>query len=362
MAAEAGGGHPPVVRRLGVSAAPVPAVSAVAGRAQAAQLFPALTWRSRMPLKTVLVALAALVLAGTANAAQLIDRNASQVKLSISTKSEALLTYNKAGAVKHVLVWGAINAAPPVKGQTQVKFKLDYAGGYGKYHTAYWKTFKGSCGRYDGPALPNLVVACTSFDGSYWAVQQWPQPLPDLGFTPWLPELRAQWMEVSHFTGDLATLEVHMGWVYNGVQQLFGKFSYHGQPVFGFGTTNVGAPTDNFGRLIYLDTYNSMYGSGWRRENSFVPHNPTGAFCYGFYKFDPNKGGYKHPAGATVRGPGIGSQYRLTASGPGVTPNVSVTVPSIGAYDASRLEERKASDALLRSYGDRSCGAGLTNR
>jgi len=318
---------------------------------------------SAMKLGLVAALLTALAFAGTANAAQLIDRNASHVKLSINTKSEALLTYSKAGKVKHVLVWGAINAAPPVKGQHQVAFKLDYAGGYGKYHTTYWKTFKGSCGKYDGPAIPNMVVACKAFDGSYWAVQQWPQPLPDLGYTPWTPDLRAQWMEVSHWTGDLADLEVHMGWVYSDKQQLFGRFTYQGQPVFGFGTTSVGAPTDNFGRLIYLDTFGSMYGTGWRRENSFVPHNPTGVFCYGFYKFDPTKGGYKHPPGQTaVRGPGIGTQYRLTASGPGVTPNVSVTVPSVGAFDASKTDERKAADDLLRSYGDKSCGAGLTKR
>jgi hypothetical protein len=44
-----------------------------------------------------------------------------------------------------------------------------------------------------------------------------------------------------------------------------------------------------------------------------------------------------------------------------VTPNISVVVPAIGAYDASRSEERKAADALLRSYGDKSCLAGLTS-
>src|SRR4051812_8881015 len=151
-----------------------------------------------------------------------------------------------------------------------------------------------------------------------------------------------------------------MGWVYNGVQQLFGRYTYKGQPVFGFGTTNVGAPTDNFGRLIYLDTHDSVYGAGWHRENSFVPHNPTGAFCYGFYSFDPTRGGYKHPAGSTARrGPGIGDQYRLTASGTGVTPNVSVTFTAIGSYDSSKLVTRQAADAVLRSYGDKSCGAGL---
>ena len=310
----------------------------------------------------LLVVVLVLALPGVASAAQLIDRNASNVHIATNAKGEALLTYTKGGAAKHILIWGAINALPPSAGGHQAKFSLDYAGGWGKYHTQYWKVFKGGCGKYDGPAIPNMVAACKASDGSYWAAQEWPQPLPDLGFAPWTPELRAQWLEVSHWSGELPTLEVHMGWVYQGFQQIFGRYTYKGQPVFGFGTTSVGAPTDNFGRLIYLDTHNSVYGSGWRRENSFVPHNPTGAFCYGFYSFDPTKGGYKHPAGVTEkRGPGIGDMYRLTASGTGVTPNIAVTFPAIGAYDSSRAVDRLASDQLLRSYGDRSCLAGLTS-
>jgi len=310
----------------------------------------------------LLVVVLVLALPGVASAAQLIDRNASNVHIATNAKGEALLTYTKGGVAKHILIWGAINALAPSAGGHQAKFSLDYAGGWGKYHTQYWKAFKGGCGRYDGPAIPNMVTACKASDGSYWAAQEWPQPLPDLGFAPWTPELRAQWLEVSHWSGELPTLEVHMGWVYQGFQQIFGRYTYKGQPVFGFGTTSVGAPTDNFGRLIYLDTHDSVYGSGWRRENSFVPHNPTGAFCYGFYSFDPTRGGYKHPAGATEkRGPGIGDMYRLTASGTGVTPNIAVTFPAIGAYDSSRAADRLASDQLLRSFGDRSCLAGLTS-
>jgi hypothetical protein len=316
----------------------------------------------RVALLTLLVLLA---VPGVASAAQLVDRNATGVQIGTNAKGEALLTYQKEGKTKHILVWGAINAAPPVEGRHQVRFKLDYAGGWGKYHTQYWKTFQGTCGKYDGPPLSNVVAACKAADGTYWAAQSWAQPLPDLGFTPWTAALKANWLEVSHWSGSPAELELHMGWVYSGFQQLFGRFSYQGRPVFGFGTTRVGAPTDNFGRLIYLDTHDSVYGPGWRRENSFVPHNPTGAFCYGFYSFDPTKGGYKHPQGQTERrGPGIGDEYRVTASGPGVTPNVSVTVPSIGAYDASNPDlvgQRQAADALLRSYGDKGCRAGLTS-
>src|SRR5262245_54418447 len=106
------------------------------------------------------VVAAFFVMPSSAFAAQLVDRNATNVKLATNTKSEALLTYKKGGKVKHVLVWGAINANQPAKGGSQVKFKLDYAGGYGKYRTAYWKTFGSKCDRYDGPALTNVVAAC----------------------------------------------------------------------------------------------------------------------------------------------------------------------------------------------------------
>ena len=223
-------------------------------------------------------ALAGLALAGGASAAQLIDRNATGVRIAVNTKGEALLTYRKGGAVKHVLVWGAVNALPSragSMGSRQARFRLDYAGGWGKYRTLYWKRFRGSCGTYDGPVLPDVVAACTAPDGSYWAAQSWPQPLPDLGFTPWNAARRADWLEVSHWTGPVAQIETGMDWVYNGrFQDLFGRYTYRGMPVYGYGTTRYGAPTDGFGALIYLDTYDSVYGPGWQRENSFVSHNP----------------------------------------------------------------------------------------
>jgi hypothetical protein len=305
--------------------------------------------------------LAATAVVGSAQAAQLIARNASGVQIRANKNGEALFTYRQGGAVRRVLVWGAINARIPAPGTRQVEFEVDYSGGWKTRHTT---AFAGSCGRYDGPALPNLVAACKAPDGTYWAAQSWGRPLPNLGFTPWNAETSQKWLEVSHWTGELPQLELHMGWVWsNRFQQLFGRYTYKGQPVYGFGTTRYGAPTDGFGRLVYLDTLNSAYGPGWKRENSFVPHNPTGAFCYGFYSFDPTKGGYKHPPGAiSRRGPGTGEQYRVTASGTGVLPNVAATIAGLHPFNRGNPEDvtlQTAAAELLRSFGDRSCMAGL---
>ena len=105
-----------------------------------------------------------------------------------------------------------------------------------------------------------------------------------------------------------------------------------------------------------------MYGPGWRRENSFVSHNPTGAFCYGFYPFDPTKGGYAYPPGQTaIRGPGTGTQYRLFAEGPGVTPDVAVIVPGLHPFDQRNAQDvaiQQQESAKLASYGDLLCRAG----
>lgn len=309
------------------------------------------------------IAFAALASSSSAFAAQLIDRNASGVKLQVNTKGEALITYTAAGKLKHVLVWGAVNARAPSKAVQQVKFKVDYAGGWGKYRKLYWKTFANQCQPYDGPALPDIVTECKVPDGSYWAVQQWAQPLPDLGFTPWNAQTSAKWLEISHWYGAIPNLTAYTDWVYSGrFQEVFGQYTYNNQPVYGFGTTNVGAPTDNYGRLIYLDTLNSKYGQGWRRENSFVPHNPTGVYCYGFYTFDPTKGGYIHPPGQTaIRGPGTGDKYRLIASGPGVEPNIETDIAGLHPYNASDPNDvayQQEQTSVLQGLGDKSCMAG----
>ena len=77
---------------------------------------------TRIGVLGIVAVVAALALAGTASAAQLIDRDAVGLRLSVNSKGEALLTYRKGGATKHVLVWGAINALPPTAGAKQAAF------------------------------------------------------------------------------------------------------------------------------------------------------------------------------------------------------------------------------------------------
>ena len=63
----------------------------------------------------LLAAAMAAFTAAPVKASQLIDRNASNVKLAVNAKGEALLTYSVGGEVKHVLAWGAVNAIAPTQ-------------------------------------------------------------------------------------------------------------------------------------------------------------------------------------------------------------------------------------------------------
>ena len=293
--------------------------------------------RASLPALAVVLCLAA-AFASTASASQLVDRNAHGVRLQVNAKGEALITYTAGGKLKHVLAWGAVNAIAPTRARPQVEFKLDYAGGWGKYHKDYWKTFTGSCGAYDGPALAWNVMACKAPDGTYWALQAWQRMLPNYGLAP--TAAQAVWeLRLSHWTGALPVLTIGTDWSWHQWDHLFGTYTYAGNPVFGFKSKPSGEPLDSFGRNIYVDTFDSSYGKGWKRENSFLTHTNTGAFCY---SVNPHG---SHPAGK-------GAKYRATVEGPGVTPDVMWQGTSPGSYD--KAADQVANDDIAQ-LGDPQC-------
>ena len=275
-----------------------------------------------------LAASAALLAAPAASASQLIDRNATDIKLEVGQSGQALVTYKAAGRFRRVLASGAINAIPPTRSRPQVAFELDYSGG-GKQQLS-----RLTCGTYDGPQLAWKVAACKAPDGSYWALQAWQRPMPNYGLPP--NAAQSVWeLRLSHWSGPVATLEVELNWAYRRFDHLFGKYTYRGKPVHGFKSTSTGVPLDTFGRNLYLDTANSAYGRGWERENSFLAHTGSGAFCYGLFPHG------RRPAGK-------GSHYRLTVQGPGVTPDVMWVGSAPGPYDKATDAEANAQIAAMK--------------
>jgi hypothetical protein len=288
----------------------------------------------------------------------LADLNARVPTLAVNAKGEALVSYRRAGGpVRHVLVWGAINSRAPDSGQPQVHFNYDYAGGWGKYRHLYWKTFRNGCGPYDGPQLVYLVTACKAPDGSYWALQRWQRGLPLLGFRPWLPAQRAWELHLSHWSGGLPTLEVSTNWTYGHTWEgLFGRLTYAGWAVNGLGSTRFGNPTDRYGRNVYIDTFDSAYGPGWKRESGILVHRPAGTFCHSFV---PQKPFPRYPS-AALRPAAPGKLYRITVMGPGVTPVIQWRGKGLGRYnpgDATDALEDRQSNALFDAWmaADRRC-------
>ena len=259
--------------------------------------------------------LAALALAGDAAASELIGRDGSRAGLRVNGAGQAHVSWSEAGATRHVVAGNAINARSPHPRIPQVSFQLRYGatsiGGAG-------------CGRYDGPPLAWLVVACKAPDGSYWALQRWQRLKPNYGGETAGWELR-----LSHWSGPLPVLEIWTDWAYRRFDHLYGRYTYRGQPVHGFRVTPQGSPLDSYGRNLYVDTLGSRYGPGWRRENSFLAQRPNGAFCYGFY---PHAG----------RPEGRGTRYRATVIGPGVAPDVLWEGAAPGPFDAAREKQANA--------------------
>lgn len=291
---------------------------------------------------TLIVTLVAAVLTSTASASEVIERNAKNVKLQVAKNGQAMLSYTSRGKKWNVLASGAVNALAPTTARKQVEFKLDYSGGYGTTKQAIWKTFKNACKPYDGPELEWFVTACTAPDGSYWAVQSWQRMLPNYGLTA-SPAQSVWELRLSHWDGPLPELTVNLNWAYKKFQHIFGEFTYQGKPVYGFKSTPQGNPLDTFGRNLFVDTFDSAYGPGWKRENSFLMHKGTGKFCYGFYSHGA------HPVGA-------GTRYRATIIGPGVTPDIYWESDALGEYD---LEYDLQMHAEQKEFyvGDKLCKA-----
>jgi hypothetical protein len=314
----------------------------------------------RLRLALPLSILVAVLLAPAVSASeQFADMNLRKPTLKVNRKGQALVEYTtERGLRRRVLMWGAINARHPSREGTQVRFRRDFTGGMATFKRPVWRKFVNGCRRYDGPPLAYLVAACKAPDGSYWALQSWQRRLPLLGFDPWLP-IHDDWeLHVSHWSGPLPLLEVYVNWTYGlQYQGIFGRLSYLGQPVYGFSSSREGNPRDRYSRNMYIDTFDSAYGPGWKRESGILTHQQTGTFCHSFVPGQMPFAGYPSQA---PRPAAPGSRYRVSVMGPGVTPVLMWEGPGLPRFnggDASHHSvEAQANAAFDRVMaGDRIC-------
>ena len=294
----------------------------------------------------VAAVLGALLVAAPARATFIVDRNVKHPTLKVDRRGHALVQYTRRnGRRVNLLSWGAVNGVANEKlAARQTMFRIDYTGGWAIGRPRLWKRIRDACEPYDGPPLPLFVAGCKAADGSYWALQEWVRLAPMRGVAPFKSSQTAVELHLSHWSGPLPELQVWPNWTYAGkLQGFFGRLTYHGWPVFG-------GQLSGFGQYAYIDTFNSVYGPGWKHDAAKALHRPNGAFCYSFVA-------QYTPAGYPVherRGPGLGQRHRVRVSGPGVTPIVEWEGPRLGPYDPARDAQINAIfDQVLR--GDRVC-------
>ena len=299
-----------------------------------------------------LAVIGACVAAGTAAGSQPVgDRNVRNPTLQVNATGEALISYvRENGQPRHVLAWGAINARWPNATIPPTRFRFDHAGGWGKYGRQVWRSFRNACRPYDGPPLAWVVAACKSPDGSYWALQSWQRVQPMRGFPAFQPAHMKWELHVSHWRGPLAELDVSPNWTYDGRWQgVFGRLRYLGKPVHGWRTPSPSRRAA-YARYVYIDTFNSVWGRGWKRAAAKVTHNPNGGFCFSFVPDRPPPG---YPD-RSIRAPGNGDRHRVSAMGPGVTPVIQWEGDALGPYNRG---QDSRFNAIFDSYlaGDRAC-------
>ena len=208
-------------------------------------------------------------------------------RLEVNGDGVALVEYRqRGGGERHVLVWGAINALahPTDASSVQQAFQVDYSGGWKSRHDPrYWRRFKNVCGslRRTGSAAsrrcvqgPRRVVLGAADVAAQAADARLCRPGP-----------RAQKeneVHVSHWSGALPLLEVYRDWTYGHTKQgFFGRLTYGDQPVYGTRSPSARIG-DRWARNIYIDTFNSDYGKGWRHDTAITTHSRSGGFCYTF--------------------------------------------------------------------------------
>ncbi len=320
--------------------------------------------RRRFVLALAAVAPVVVALPANAHASTLVGSNDHSISLIVNSRAIARVTYTTAaGQVVHVLAWGAINARTPSKTVPQVRFSLNFAGGYGSpFGNGYWRIMKNYCRPYNGPALPNMIAGCLAPDGTYWALQTWMRLAQDGGYRNNAPVE----LQLSHWSGALPKLTLYQNWEHNtSIDRVFGELSYGGSGVYGFSNTPTGNPTDSYGRNIYIDVHDVEWratgwdiGNGWYRFNSGLAHHPApgallsngqpapgGGFCLGMWAM----------YGRTL--PADGDAYRATALGPGVTPIVRAQVTAVSTYSAAKQQQLIALERTFTPSSD-SCYSG----
>jgi hypothetical protein len=285
---------------------------------------------------TAVASTALLAAAPAADAAFLVDREATNVTLQVHENGTGRLIYRDRYGKDRKLAKVQLKCPTTADRdkKSTLRCKVDRSDGWRKKWAPRGAKFKDACGEYTGPELPFVVDACTHPDGSHWVVQQWARMTKNYGGNPAKSEKE---LRISHFTIEPVSMTLYHNWSWCPYSpgcsyQLAATMSYNGEPWYAMSFKELGQVDDQIGRNVAIDSYNSDMGRGWRRVNAILTLRPSGQFCYGFNKKTiPGSGGKKSGTGLSED-----NLYRLTVPGPGVSPDVQIEFNGVrkSDYDA----------------------------
>jgi hypothetical protein len=196
----------------------------------------------RRPLFVVLLLGAVLVVPGTASASMRVASNARHATLKVVAGGAAEVDWVRAGGGRgSVVIYpnGSRRFGAHLKGRDVSFATTDVS-------------------------LPMARVTKQTPNGRYWALQAWRRlrtgPV-ELRFSRW------------RGAPTLLTLDaVCCKW---RSENIIGRATFHGRPIYGYRATRTGNPLDKYGRNVYLDTYRH---NRWQRMMGILTHHPTGKF------------------------------------------------------------------------------------
>ena len=238
-----------------------------------------------MSIRAVTLAACGLALSvpGSAGGAIFGDANVGNPTLKVSAKGIALVEYTTmAGLKRRVLVLGAIDGLAHQTDPTVHAVELP----------------DGLLGRLEEPGesallarsehpvralrRPGAAVLRCRLQGArrhvLGAAGVAAKPA-DAGLRSWTERQRGVELHVSHWSGELPEFQLFRHWTYGAAHQgIFGRLLYRGAPVFGTRTPSASV-RDEWSRNVYIDTFNSDFGPGWRHDMAIATHVCNGGFC-----------------------------------------------------------------------------------
>ena len=240
--------------------------------------------------------------------------------LAVNRKGEALVSYVRSdGQPRHVARLGGRQRQPAVDPDGAAgALPFDYAGGWGKYRNPrYWQAFRDACVPYDGPPLR------TSSPRARRPTARTGRCSPGGGGCRCSASHRGS----PSTRGASSTSRTGRASCRSSRSSPTGRTAAAGRVSSGASPTSAhrctvsprpakGNPKERYGRNVYIDTLDSVYGPGWKRESGILTHRPTGTFCHSFVPQKPHPG---YPSKA-MRPAAPGKALPRHGDGPGRDP------------------------------------------